>query len=137
MIVNNKQTGLTLVEVLVAMILLVLLLAPALSALHTGFLGANIHADSSVDHYRLIARMETMLVESFDSLEIAAAGTATPSSYSDAAGPPNRILVYIAAYDADNADSDDDPFTGTDANVLWLRVAIEGSVQSLVTLVTR
>lgn len=132
-----KQQGLTLVEVLVAVSLLAVLLVPAVSALHSGFVGAQAHADYSRDHYRLVSRLETVLAESYASLETAITGPSIPSSYSDAAGPPDRVLVYIAAYDADNADADGDPFTGTDADVLWVRVAIEGSVQNLDTLTSR
>ncbi|MGI9232622.1 MAG: prepilin-type N-terminal cleavage/methylation domain-containing protein [Woeseiaceae bacterium] len=137
MIGRPYESGMTLVEVLVAVLLLAVLLVPALHALHTGFVGTAVHTDHSRDHYRLVARIETMLAESYGNLESAAAGPATPSSYSDAAGPADRILVYIAPYDADNADSDADPFTGADDGVLWVRVAIEGSVLDLVSLATR
>ena len=129
-----QQRGLSLIEVLVAVILLTLLLVPALHALHTGFAGSEIHADYARNHYRLVSRLETILSESYASLEAAAAGETTPSSYSDAPGPPDRILVYVAAYDADNADADNDPFTGTDPDLLWVRVVIDGSVHDLAAL---
>jgi len=41
----------------------------------------------------------------------------------------------LSAYDADNSDGDDDPFTGTDEGLLWVRVAIEGSVHDVLSLV--
>ncbi|MGI9234192.1 MAG: prepilin-type N-terminal cleavage/methylation domain-containing protein [Woeseiaceae bacterium] len=132
-----SESGMTLVEVLVAVSLLAVLLVPALHALHTGFVGAAVQTDHSRDHYRLVARIETVLADSYTNLEIAAAGPATPSSYSDAAGPADRILVFVAPYDADDADTDADPFTGADDGVLWVRVAIEGSVLDLVSLATR
>ena len=119
------------------MALLAVLLVPAIGALHTGLSGSGIHADIGRDHYRLVSRLETVLAESFTDLEAAAAGPATPSSYSDPAGPPDRLLVYIAAFDADNADVDNDPFTGTDSDVLWIRVVVEGSVMGLGTLTAR
>lgn len=134
---RRYESGMTLVEVLVAVSLLAVLLVPAMHALHTGFLGTAVHTDNSRNQYRLVSRIETVLAESYGNLETAAAGPSTPSSYSDAAGPADRVLVYIAAYDADNADTDNDPFTGTDSDVLWVRVAIEGSVLDLVSLVTR
>lgn len=137
MIRRQFEGGLTLIEVLISISLLAVLMVPAIHALHTGFVGAEVHADYSRNHYRLVSRIETVLSESFSSLEAAASGPSTPASYSDAAGPPDRILVYVAAYDADNADTDNDPFTGTDPDVLWVRVAIEGSVQDLVSLATR
>ena len=47
------------------------------------------------------------------------------------------MLVYLSLYDGDNADADDDPFTGTDADLLWIRVEIDGSVLSLQTVRAR
>lgn len=134
---RRAQRGLTLVEVLVAVALLAVLLVPAIHALHTGYVGAEAHANYSRNHYRLVSRLESVLSESYDSLEAAAAGPLVASNYSDTAGPTERVLVYFAAYDADNADGDDDPFTGTDLDMLWVRVAIDGSVQDLVSLTAR
>ncbi|MDX1516081.1 MAG: prepilin-type N-terminal cleavage/methylation domain-containing protein [Woeseiaceae bacterium] len=134
---RRAQRGLTIVEVLVALTLLAVLLIPAVTAIHTGLLGSQVHSDTGRNHYRLLSRLETVLAESFDELEAAAAGPTVASSYSDAAGPSDRILVYIAGYDADNADADNDPFTGPDPDILWLRVAVEGSAASLDSLTTR
>ena len=80
--------------------------------------------------------MESVLAEPFTNLETAAAGNAAPSSYSDAAGGGDRIVVFIAGYDADDADGDGDPFTGVDTDILWVRVAVEGSGQFLDSLKT-
>ena len=44
--------------------------------------------------------------------------------------------VFIARYDGDNADADDDAFTGTDDGLLWVRIAIAGTglrIESLVS----
>lgn len=133
---RRAQYGLTIVEVLVAVVLLAALLVPAVNALHTGLLGSSVHADLGRNHYRLLSRMESVLTEPFASLEAAAAGATVPSSYSDAAGPADRILVYIAGYDADNADADGDPFTGADSDLLWIRVAVDGSTQVIDSLTT-
>jgi len=128
------QRGLTLTEVLVAVVLLSVLLVPAVNALYAGFLGTEIHSDLIRDHYRLVSRLETVLAEPFAGLEDAAAGPSTPSSYSDSAAPPDRVVVFIAGYDPDNTV---DPFADPDDDVLWVRVAIDGSVQGLETLTTR
>ena len=59
-----------------------------------------------------------------------------PTALSDTAGSADRRLVYISGYDGDNADADNDPATGTDANLFLIRVEIEGTanvVQSLTT----
>ena len=134
MIGRHAQAGLTLVEVLVTIVLLAILLVPAISALQTGIMGAEVHADVAASHYRLTSRIEELRVEPFTDLSdaaIAAGSATTPSSYSDPAGPPGRLLVYLSLYDGDNADADDDPFTGTDPDLLWMQVEIENSVFSL------
>ena len=130
------QAGLTLVEVLVSIVLLAILLVPAISALQTGIVGTNVHSDVATSHYRLTSRLEELLAESFGDLSdaaLAAGGPTVPSSYSEPAAP-GRLLVYLSLYDGDNADADDDPFTGTEPDLLWIRVEIEDSVHALETV---
>ena len=137
MILRRFENGLTLVEVLVSIVLLAIVLIPAISALQTGVVGADVHAEIASGHYRLTSRLEELLAEPFADLSdaaIAAGAPTTPSSYSDAAGPPGRLLVYLSFYDGDNADADDNPFTGTDPDLLWIRVDIEDSVHTLQTI---
>lgn len=134
MISRRAAYGLTLIEVLVTILILAVVLLPAMRALQTSVTGANVHADLAADHFRLTSRLEEILAEPFDDLEaaaMAAGGPGVASSYSDAAGPPDRLLVYVAAYDGDNADADDDPFTGTDAGLLWIQVEAEGTIHKL------
>ena len=136
----RHQHGLTLVEILVAMVLLAIVIVPAVHALHTGIIGADVHADVAANHYRISARIEELLSEPFENLVVAAndAGSPTiPSSYSDPAGPPNRLIVYLSLYDGDNADADNDPFTGTDPGLLWLRVDVEDTIYTLQTVTGR
>ncbi len=135
-----RQSGLTLVEVLITMVLLTVLLVPAMRALQTSVTGSNVHAELASDQFRLTSRMEELLAEPFGSLEAAAAAAGGPgveTSYSDVAGPPGRLVVYLSRYDGDNADADDDPFTGTDDGLLWIRVAAENTVHSLQTIRAR
>lgn len=148
---QHRQSGLTYIEVMVAAMLIVITLAPAVEALHTGILGSAVLESSSNEHYAVLARMEEVLAEPYGTLTGAAAAagsSSTPSSYSDASGPPDRRLVFIALYDADNADGDGNVFTVPDPNLdgdndpytgytglLWLRVEVEGSVTSLESLV--
>jgi len=93
--------------------------------------------------------MEQLQTENFIDL-LAAAKTAgnssTASTYSDTSGTSNRRLVYLALYDADadpftitdpNTDNDNDPYTGSTSNLLWLRVETEGNSQTLETLLSR
>ena len=137
---RRRQSGLTLVEVLVAMALLAVLLVPAMHALQTGIIGADVHSDIAASHFRLTSRLEELLAEPFVDLSdaaIAAGAPTTATSFSDAAGPPGRLLVYLSLYDGDNADADSDPFTGTDADLLWIRVDIEDTVHTLETIRAR
>ncbi|MDJ0917708.1 MAG: prepilin-type N-terminal cleavage/methylation domain-containing protein [Woeseiaceae bacterium] len=136
----RQQLGLTLVEVLVTIVLFAVLLVPAISALRTGIVGTGVHADVAANHYRLASAIEDLLTEPFADLNdaaTAAGGPTTMSSYSEAAGTPGRLLVYLSVYDGDNADGDDDPFTGGDDGLLWVRVEIEGATGSLETIRAR
>ena len=148
---RNRQAGLTLVEVLVAAVLLMAMLVPAMEALRTGMLGNEVLRSTSGEHYAVLSRMEEVLAEPFGTLTSAAAAAgseSTPSSYSDAAGPPDRRLVYVALYDATNADGDGNVFTVLDpdldgdgspytgyTDLLWVRVEVEGSITTLESLV--
>lgn len=137
---NSKQAGLTLVEVLVAVVLLAILLVPAIQALQTGVVGADVHGDVASSHFRLTSRLEEVLAEPFVDLAnaaLAAGAATTESSYSDAAGPPGRVLVFLSLYDGDNADADNNPFTGTDDDLIWARVDIEDSVYTMQTVIAR
>ena len=134
--IKRSESGLTLVEVLVTMALLAVLLVPAISALQTSITGSDVHAQLAQDQFRLTTRIEELLAEPFADLVTAANAAGAPTiatSYSDAAGP-GRLLVYLSLYDGDNADADDDPFTGTDAGLIWIRVAAEGTVHELQTV---
>ncbi len=132
-----RQSGLTLVEVLVAIALLAAMLVPAINALTTSSQGAQVHRDLADSQYRLTSRLEELLAEPFADLEAAAAAAGSPqiaTTYSESAGVPGRLVVYLSACDGDNADADGDLFTGTDDGILWIRVAVENSVHDLQTI---
>ncbi len=132
-----RQSGLTLVEVLITMALLTVLLVPAMRALHTSVTGSSVHSDLATNQFRLVSRMEELLAEPFGALEAAAVAAGSPTvatSYSETAGPPGRLIVYLSHFDGDNADADDDPFTGTDPGLLWIRVQAEDTVHELHTI---
>lgn len=122
------------------MVLLTVLLVPAIRALQTSVTGAEVHAELADNHFRLTSRMEELLAEPFGDLEAAALAAGSPTVatvYSDGAGPPGRLVVYLSAYDGDNADADNDPFTGTDSGLLWIRVEAENTVHDLQTVRTQ
>lgn len=146
----SVQLGLTYIEVLIATVLIATALVPAMEALHTGILGTQIYQSISAEHYATTAKMEELLAEQHGALVSAAAAAgdeSTPSSYSDAPATPNRRLIFLGLYDADNADGDNDLFTVLDPNLdgdndpftgfsglVWLRVEVEGSVTVLESL---
>lgn len=131
----GRMAGLSYVEVLIATLLITVALVPALEALSPGVAGAGLHAGRVEEHYARTGRMEELLAKPFaqlDAAALAAGGPANASGYSDvitlAGSRQVARNVYLSRYDADNADADDDPFTGTENDLLWLRVEIAGGV---------
>jgi prepilin-type N-terminal cleavage/methylation domain-containing protein len=146
---KSHAQGFSYVEVLVAITLIAIALAPAMDALQTGIMSANVHQTLTVEHYLRLKKMEELQAEPFSKLLDAAEdalNNTTPTGYSDAAGATNRRLIYIALYDADadpftitdsNKDGDNDLYTGNTSNLLWVKVVTEGSAQGLETLISR
>ncbi len=134
-----RHAGLSYIEVLVATVLLAVALVPMLEALQPGLQGSEIHRNQAAVHFTLRGKMEEVLAEPFESLaaEALAAGDATtPTPYSDAgAAVPHN--VFLSQWDADNADADDDGFSGTEDDLIWVRVATTDGVTDLQTLVSR
>lgn len=137
---RRAQHGLTYLEILVATLILVIGLVPALDALRNAVIGTGSNDAYVVAQHRLGGRLESMLAEPFADLDAAgeAAGSpTTPTSFSEPGGTPGRLLVFIARYDGDNADADSNPFTGGDEGLLWIQAAIENSPYALETLVAQ
>ncbi len=132
---QQTSTGFSYTEVLVATFLIAILLVPALESLQSGIQGSQVHATKAENHYRLTGKLEELLAQPFSELEQEADTADDPAviidAYSDSAGSEWRRLVYLARYDGDNADADNDPYTGTDEGLLWVRVEIEGSQESI------
>lgn len=123
--VARHTRGFAYTEVLVAVVILLVALPPAMDALQSGTQSSRISSRSAGLAMQVSGKMEELLAQPFGALSAAAAGSTTPSSYSDPAGTPDRQVVLISAWDMDNADFDDDGFTGTDSDALWIRVEIE------------
>jgi Tfp pilus assembly protein PilV len=146
---QSHTKGFSYVEVLVATMLIAIALVPALNALQTGIMSTNTHQSLTVQHYQRLQKMEEINVEPFSNLLAAAKisiNKTTATSYSDATGTKNRRVVYIALYDADadpftltdpNTDGDNDLYTGSTANLLWIRIETEGTAQGIETLAIR
>ena len=127
-------------ELLVATLLIAIMLVTALEAMQRGIQGSAIHTQLARNQYRMISKMEETLAMPFDELltqaDLVADPTVLiPAPYSDIVGTESRRLVFLGRYDGDNADADDDSFTGTDAGLLWLRVTIENGSRSLETVI--
>ncbi len=138
---KNLQSGFSYAELLIATLLITIMLIPALEAMQSGILGSGLHTELAREHYRISEKMEQTLARPFDQLltqaDLVADPTVLiPAPYSDSAGTQSRRLVYLSRYDGDNADTDNDNFTGTDNGLIWVRVAIEGRPHSLETLVS-
>ena len=132
-----RHRGLSHVEALVALALLAVALVPAMQAL-TGGVGAASGGAAIADPWLSAqSKMEEVLARPFaelDAAATAAGGPGNPSSYSEASGTPGRRIVYLSRYDGDNADGDNNPFTGTDAGLLWVKVAVEATPVAIETL---
>ena len=134
-----RQAGISYVEALLAVVVLAVGMVPALDALQTAFTSATITEELLSGQQQIASRMEEVAAEPFSSLDDAAlaAGSETvASSYSAPAGP-DRVVVFLSRYDGDNADADDNPFTGTDEGLIWVRVSMENTVHELTTLVSQ
>ncbi len=137
---RNNHRGLTYLEVMIATLLIVVTLVPALDALSSGMLGSQLHGEQVSNHSRLIDKMEQTLATPFAELQTQADAVADPNTliaapFSDAAGTDFRRRVYLARYDGDNADGDNNVFTGTEADLLWVKVEVDGTALSLETLI--
>lgn len=130
------QQGFSYVEILIVTALLALVLVPATQSVQLGARASTIHETRNINMFRLQGRMEKVLAQSLEKLRAAAgsAGTAN-ATYSDAVATPDRLLVYIARYDGANTDGDNNPFTGGDNALLWVKVTIENSADAQETLV--
>ena len=140
---NINIAGFSYIEVLISVALIAIALVPAMDALLPATAGSGIHQARSEDHYQLLARMEEILAEpvaSLDAAALAAGNPATPTSYSDIYTYPNgrqiTRSIFLSRYDGDNADADDDPFTGTDEGLLWVQGVIAGSSLTFETLIS-
>jgi len=137
---TRDSSGFSYVEVMIATVLISVSLVPAMEALRSGLVGSGIHLETVEENYHLRAKLEELLAEPIETLDAAAlvAGSETVlSSYTEPAGTNLRRLVYLSRYDGDNADADNNVFTGKDVGLLWVRVEIENTTLSVESLITR
>ena len=135
---KSRQAGVSYIEVLIAAVLLAAALAPGLDALSLAHMAPRANTLALEGVQRVASRMDEVLAEPFTALEAAAARAGSPdvpTDYSDPDGQADRLLVYLAPYDGDDADGNGQPFDGADAGLIWIRVAAGDSPYSLAMLV--
>lgn len=136
----RNQRGFGYVEALVAVILLAVVLVPALEALGNATRNAPTAAQDDALWMSAANKLRDVTGSRFDDLDaaaVAAGGPNTASSLSDPVGGNPRVLIYLSRYDGDNADGDNNGFTGVDTDLIWVRAAIADTPVSLDTLVAR
>ena len=139
---HGKMDGLSYVEVLIATVLIAIVLVPAMDALLPAVVGSGIHETYTEDHHQLNALFEEVLAEPLTNLDAAATAagseTTATTTYSDvytyADGRQISRNVFLSRYDGDNADSDNNPFTGIDEGLIWVRVEIANTTLSIQSL---
>lgn len=138
---HSNMAGFSYVEVLIAVSLIAITLVPAMDALIPAVAGSGIHETYTEDHYQLTALFEEVLAEPLTDLDAAATAAGNPNtatSYSDvftyADGRQITRNVFLSRYDGDNADSDNNPFTGIDEGLIWIRVEIVNTSLSMQSL---
>jgi type II secretory pathway pseudopilin PulG len=134
------MSGFTYVEALIASVLIAITLVPALEAFSPAVKEGDVHSQFAIQQYRLSAKIEDILADSFSNIEteaLALNNAATISAlYSDNVGSTDRRLVFLSQYDGDNADNDNDVFTGTDQGLVWIKVSLQGSNKQMQSLIS-
>ena len=142
---QTPQIGFYYLEMLIAVFLITVMLVPAINALHSGQMGSGIHMTSTADYHYLISKLEEVQAQPFTELDKEAVLVGDPNTataYSDiltsSDGRQISRQVYLSRYDGDNADSDNNSFSGVDKDLIWVKVelagtalAIEGIINSL------
>lgn len=127
-------------ELLIATLLIMIMLVPAIDAMQSGIQGSGVHTELAQNNYRVIAKLEEILARPFAELQAqadaaGASNVLVPPPYSDPPGTTDRRRVFVARYDGDDADADADPFTGVDDGLLWIRIKINKTNYDIRTLV--
>ncbi len=129
---RRAASGFAYVEVLVAMVLVVVALVPALEALQSGVRGSSALADIASRDASLRAKMEEVLAKPFDTLNAQTyltGGNTTSSvsaALSDPAGAERRIVILYR--------TDGSIVSSADTGLLRVRVAWQAGGAALETL---
>jgi hypothetical protein len=128
-----RASGLAYLEVMVALVLVVMALVPALNSLQTDTRGGPALVSIAARDAVLRAKMEEVLAKPFDTVNaetFLSGGNTTTSistALSDAAGPDRRIVILYRTEDGKDA-------SGNDTGLVHVRVAFEAGGIALETL---
>lgn len=129
---NGTSAGLAYIEVLVALVLVVMALVPALEALRSGVRGSQILGTIATRDALLRAKMEEVMAKPFDTLyaETYLSGgnttTSVSTALSDATGAERRIVILYR--------TDATAPSSSDTGLVRVRVAYEAGGTALETL---
>jgi len=129
---GHGARGFAYIEVLVAMVLVVAALVPALQALQTSVRGSQVIGAAASRDMLLRAKMEEVLGKPFDTLNaetFLTGGNTTTSvsaALSDAAGAERRIVILYR--------TDGSAVSASDTGLVRVRVAFEAGGTALETL---
>lgn len=128
-------TGYAYIEVLIAAIVLSLALVPASDALMEVIRHTQEVRSLLQTNYHIQVLLETVLTNPYTTLA-AELSVAAPvaSRFSDPTATTHRRIVYILPFDADNADTDDNHFSGAESNILRVQVVSENTGIEFTTL---
>lgn len=133
-----REKGFSYIEVMLALILLTICLAPAMDAVRNATNAPRVALQGAQALTCLKARMESVVGEPYQSMLYAAGERTTPSAYSlaaDASCPARDVM--IARYDPDAFPY----FMSTDTGLLYIVVSTRASIgappMTLTTMVAR
>ncbi len=140
----SNATGFSYVEILLAIVLIAICLVPAMEALGPAFSNIAEKEKFSENSMALRSKLEEVLAAPWSDLEDEAVPEGSPliptifseAPYTMPDGRQITLNVYISGYDGNNADADDDPFSGIDSGLLYVKVTVEGTPQQMETLVS-
>ena len=129
---RSGATGLAYIEVIVALVVVVIALVPALNAMQLGLRGSQLLGAIAVRDTSLRGKMEEVMARPFDTLNaetFLSGGNTTTSvstALSDAAGAERRIVILYR--------TDGSAVSASDTGLVRVRVAYEAGGTALETL---
>ena len=123
---KHSHSGYAYLEVLIAALVLSIALVSASDALREVVRHTQQVRTLMQTNYSAQALLETVLTKPYTTLAAELSVTAPEaSSFSDPVATPQRRIIYILPFDADNADADDNHFSGAESHMIRVQVVSE------------